>query len=724
MEPVDLRRFVHRIAIAISLTIAIVIPAFHGLSAYRHEADRTGLVASFTANELSRYAQSDGRLWQYRVARLIELIQPAHTIRDKVRQRVLSTSGRQLLADGPVQAPPILVRSAQVFAEGRLVATVEVESSLRPLLNEIGLMWVFGCLLGFLTYFTMRSFPLRVIDRAIDALERQNQRLDETLGSMSQGLCRFDADQRVVVANAKYREMFGLKPEDVNLGTDLKHILEVRRAAGSLSQSPEEYLKQNVRRLEEIQSLADGRSIRILRHPMPDGGWLATFEDITERHAIEAQIHHLAKYDALTGLANRVVLRETIEDACHCLTKREGGFCVLMLDLDRFKAVNDSVGHPGGDALLKETASRLKAVLGEGDFAARLGGDEFAILLAPTEYPRAAGAAMARTLIDVLSQPFDIESNRINIGASVGIAIAPIHGDEPVTLLKQADIALYRAKSDGRSCYRFFDPRMQTEAEAEHRLEAELRLAISRSELDLHYQPIVDVKTGRIECMEALLRWRHADLGMVPPDKFIPIAEKTGLIVPLGEWVLQRACADAANWPSHIRVAVNLSLSQFRKSNLADVIFCALVESGLQPRRLELEITESVFLSDDAEHWAVLRQLKGLGIKIALDDFGTGYSSISYLTKFPFDKLKIDKSFIQGMEENAGCAAIVSSALSIACGLEMATTAEGVETMEQFALLRIAGVTTVQGYLVGRPMPAVKLTFAPFRAEGSNVNAA
>jgi diguanylate cyclase (GGDEF)-like protein len=380
-----------------------------------------------------------------------------------------------------------------------------------------------------------------------------------------------------------------------------------------------------------------------------------------------------------------------------------------MLDLDRFKEVNDSRGHPAGDALLRNVAQRLKAVLRESDVLARLGGDEFAILRIVGTGERGRASSLAKEVIEVLTEPFDVEGSKVVIGASIGIAQAPADGIEPSELMKKADIALYRKKSSGRNGFCFFDARMTAEADVRHRLEQDLRNAIAGGELMVHYQPIVDVGTRQPCAAEALVRWHHPLRGNIPPAQFIPLAEESGLITPLGEWVLKRACFDAAGWPPGIKIAVNLSPAQFRSADLMDGILYALVESGLPPERLELEITESVLVDRRIDVLSVIRQLKDLGISIALDDFGTGYSSLSYLTMFPFDKIKIDKSFTQNITKRAECAAIVSSVLTLGRCLGITTTAEGVETEEQFTPLRAAGVNTVQGYLFGRPCPASEL---------------
>ncbi len=523
-------------------------------------------------------------------------------------------------------------------------------------------------------------------------------------------------EQRYVLVNRAAEQLWGI-PRDEVIG---KHALDlfpkqtadliVARDGELLAHSGQQFhVTHQVETPHNGTRLVELRRIAILdEHGKPEY-LLGVVEDVTERARADERIKYMAHHDLLTGLSNRALFMEKIEEAGARLRRRGETFTVFMLDLDRFKNVNDSLGHPEGDSLLKETAQRLKSALRETDVLARLGGDEFAILQAGEANQWEDASSLADRIVEIMTRPYDISGNKVSIGTSIGIALAPADGIEPSELMKKADLALYRMKSEGRNGYRFFDAQMTADADALHRLEHDLREAISRGELEVHYQPIIDVQTCTPIGTEALVRWRHPQRGYIPPDQFIPLAEETGLIVPIGEFVLQRACTDAATWLPHIRVAVNLSLVQFRKGNLLDVILCALVESGLAPERLELEITELVLLENELEILAVIRQLKNLGVSLALDDFGTGYSSLSCLTKFPFDKIKIDKSFTQNMAKRAECAAIVASVRALGRGLNIVTTAEGVETEQQFELLRTAGVNLVQGYLFGRPCPASEL---------------
>jgi diguanylate cyclase (GGDEF)-like protein/PAS domain S-box-containing protein len=680
-------------------------------------------------------------------------------------------------------------------------------------------------------------------------LAEQNMRFTAAVENMTQGLCMFDGDTRLVVCNELYSTMYRLPPELLVPGTLHRDIIahrvrngilkgghgnvEVQQQLAALSALP------TGKRSSRIDEHSDGKLIRVTRQPLPGGGWVATHDDITEQrraeqelnetkqfldsiidnipicvvvkevgtrkfvlvngafqamvglerklligktvfdlynkktakfiHSIdndvlrgssdgkyleydvetpsdgtriyatsrivvrdsqgeakylivvindvterkksEQRIAFMAHHDALTGLANRAAIAQKIEEAAARQRRWGDPFTVLLLDLDRFKHVNDTLGHSAGDALLREAATRLKALLRETDVLARLGGDEFAIIQSGETNQREAASALADRIIEIVGKPFDIDGNEVNIGASIGISLAPEHGTNPESLLKMADMALYGAKSAGRNGYRFFDPDMGAAADARLALENELRRAIQQNELELHYQPIIDTKTRRICSAEALLRWRHPTKGIITPDNFIPLAEDTGMIGPIGVWVLQTACTDAARWPANVKVAVNLSPVQFRKTNLSDVVMNALARAGLPPERLELEITETALIESASECLPALHRFKNAGIAIALDDFGTGYSSLSQLTMFPFDRIKIDKSFTQNLTKRAECAAIISAALTLAQNLDIATTAEGVETNDQYQLLKLAGVTSLQGYLFKRPCPVGEIDF-------------
>jgi diguanylate cyclase (GGDEF)-like protein len=411
-----------------------------------------------------------------------------------------------------------------------------------------------------------------------------------------------------------------------------------------------------------------------------------------------------------------VLFTEKMNEALGALGAGGMPICVFVFDLDLFKAVNDSLGHPIGDLLLKAVASRLTALAGQPNTVGRLGGDEFAVLQLVRSDARTEATALARELTAAIGAPYEIDGHPVAIGISMGIAIAPADGTDASALLKHADLALYRAKSDGRNCFRFYESEMDAAVELRRTLEVDLRNALARGEFELHYQSVIDAATREPCGAEALVRWRHPQRGLVSPDRFIPVAEETGLIDALGAWILQEACAEAARWPAHVRIAVNLSPAQFRKGDLADMVTAVLARTGLAAERLDLEITESVLLQKSEANLAILHAIRALGVSIVLDDFGTGYSSLRYLRLFPFDRIKIDRSFVRELATRADCAAIVCAIASLARSLGIVTTAEGVETEEQFALVRAAGCTQVQGFLFDRPRLARGL---PWRAPGS-----
>jgi diguanylate cyclase (GGDEF)-like protein len=546
---------------------------------------------------------------------------------------------------------------------------------------------------------------------SMQRLALEKHRLDSAMNNMAQGLIMFDAAERVVLYNDLYIEMYGLSRETVKPGCSFLELLRYRAEAGNLlHHDPEQYRAEVVAALDMgkvssfIFETPDGLEVLVTNSPMTAGGWVTTHKDITEQRRAEAKIAYMAHHDALTDLPNRLQLYEQLRQLL-ARTRQGRHVAVFCLDLDRFKDVNDAHGHPVGDLLLKAVADRLRQCIRDADMVARLGGDEFAIMQAGTSQPTDA-TSLASRLIEVISAPYELDGKRVTVDLSIGIALAPGDGLDPEQLLKNADMALYRAKSDGQGLYRFFEPDMDARMQARRNLEIDLRKAIANGEFELFYQPLVDMKTEYVTGFEALIRWHHPERGMVPPLDFIPIAEETGLIVPLGDWVLRQACAEAATWPGNVKIAVNLSPVQFKNKILLPSVISALAASGLSPNRLELEITESVLLQDSGATLAVLHELRGLGVRISMDDFGTGYSSLSYLRKFPFDKIKIDQSFIFDMSDHDDSLAIVRAVIAMGSGLGIVTTAEGVETAEQFKQLKLEGCTEVQGYLFSPPRPA------------------
>jgi diguanylate cyclase (GGDEF)-like protein len=554
-------------------------------------------------------------------------------------------------------------------------------------------------------------FPQASHGRALAWPNPSDQRLLHTvLDNMSQGVLLFDADARLVFCNRRYIEMYGLTSDLAKPGSTLLDLLNHRRQARSFSSDPNEYIAELMAKVAEgdtfsnVVNSGDGRAFSVVNKPLPDGGWLATHEDVTERRRAEDRIAHMARHDALTDLPNRMLLRERLEHELKRV-KRGETLAVLCLDLDHFKSVNDTLGHPIGDELLKLVADRLRACTREPDTIARLGGDEFAIIMTQMHQPTDA-SVLARRVRDSIIKPYQVDGHQIVSDISIGISIAPIDGVEPDQLLKNADMALYGAKGDGRGTYRFFESEMDKRMKERRDLEMDLRQALSNGEFALHYQPLVNLQTNEITAFEALLRWNHPARGLISPADFVPIAEETGLIVSIGEWVLRMACQETANWPKHVKVAVNLSPAQLKSKNLVPMVMGILADCSMPANRLQLEITETMLMQNTFATLATLHQLRKLGVQIAMDDFGTGYSSLSYLRSFPFDKIKIDRSFIQDLSKGAEPRAIVHAVAGLAKCLNMVSTAEGVETQQQLDTLQAVGCTEMQGYLFSRARPA------------------
>jgi diguanylate cyclase (GGDEF)-like protein len=545
-------------------------------------------------------------------------------------------------------------------------------------------------------------------------LAEQNLLIDAAVNNMTQALVTFDAEARLVLFNQRYVELYDFPPGVVFRGQGLTDLLGYRKKVGTYDGDPEVYTRDLVAAVRRGESLSlmvelpNGRTVAITNSPLPDGGWVATHEDITERRRAEKKIAHMAHHDALTDLPNRVLLRERLASAIADLGPGQQ-LAVFYLDLDNFKSINDTLGHQFGDALLKTIAGRLLGSVDSKVTVARVGGDEFAIILSSLGQ-LADAATLAQRICEAVRAPCDLSGHAVLSETSIGISIAPDDGIEPDELLKNADLALYRAKADGRGTYRFFEPEMDAIIKARRTLESEIRHAMIEGQFILHYQPILNLAENRISCCEALVRWQHPNRGLVPPIEFISVAEEIGLIVPLGEWVLRKACADAALWPSDVKVAVNLSPIQMANANLVPMVVNALAASGLPAKRLELEITESVMMQNTEVTLAALYRLHELGVKISMDDFGTGYSALSYLRQFPFDKLKIDRSFIMDLSKDDDALAIVRAVTSMAMSLGMITTAEGVETAEQLERVRLVGCNEVQGFFISRPLQIENLS--------------
>ncbi|GGC13244.1 diguanylate cyclase [Novosphingobium endophyticum] len=541
-------------------------------------------------------------------------------------------------------------------------------------------------------------------ERLTAELKRQVEISKAALDNMAQGLSMYDADDRLVVINRRHAELYDLLDEPLEPGTPFAEVSKRMTSLGVVRRTVVSSLDTKVDEARRVVRhelhMPDGRIIEFHRCSLPGGGWVATHDDVTEARAANQQIAYLAAHDTLTGLPNRATFFSQLD----VYAKRGQHFAVHTIDLDRFKEVNDTLGHPLGDEILKGAAARLRELTGKQDVVTRLGGDEFAVM--QIDIASSTPAELAGRIVERLSEPFEFEGHTIVIGASVGISVAPTDGADAEELLKLSDLALYSAKNESRGTYRFFERGMDSRLCARRQLEEDLRVAIREGQFEVHYQPLLDASTGTIRCCEALVRWRHPSRGLVAPADFIATAEDSGLIIPIGEWVLRQACQDAATWPADVRVAVNVSPAQFKRGDLIAMTVSALSAAGLEPTRLELEITEAVLLHDETWVLSALKQLTALGVRIVMDDFGTGYSSLNYLRRFPFNKIKIDRSFVADLVDTPDAFSIIQATILLSQKLGMEVTAEGVETPEQMQILTDEGCTQIQGYHVSRPVPA------------------
>ena len=695
MKPPYVRGLISGISLIVALAIAVAVPLAYCALGVADSAEALGFKARLSANRAERYIFAHDRLWQYQMVRLAEVIEFPVDNGDPVRQTITDMKGDVVLRDSSDIARPVQSIRVPIVVGGERIAWLDAAVSLRPLFISTGYVTVISCLLGFLAWMTVRLLAVRALDQTLSRLAMESVRFQVALDNMTQGLCMFDAGDRMVVYNRRFATMFGTP----TAGATADDMLP-GQSLGVIFAPPDPGRLDG--HDEGTHDLPDGRVIQVVRQTIGPEGWVATYEDVTDRRRSQERLSHMARHDALTGLPNRILFREHMQRVLPRL-RRGDTLAVLYLDLDGFKGVNDTLGHPAGDELLRQVARRLRDNARETDLVARLGGDEFAIIQVDVDQPSEV-ATLAERLMEVVRAPYDVYGQRVEIGTSIGAVLA----DETVAssdeLLRNADIALYRAKAEGRGICRFFEPGMDAELQRRRRLEADLRRAITEEQFEVFYQPLIEVHHLALTGFEALVRWRHPERGLVSPADFIPMAEETGLIKTLGSWILSRACADAATWPDHLKVAVNLSPVQFVNGNLVEEIERSLAASGVAPHRLELEITESVLLQDNDATLRILHRLRDKGVRISMDDFGTGYSSLSYLRRFPFDKIKIDRSFVQNLQQGQGSIEIIRAVVGLGKALGMDVLAEGVETAQQLNILRSEGCDELQGYLFSKPM--------------------
>lgn len=560
------------------------------------------------------------------------------------------------------------------------------------------------------------SLVAAISDRKSESkLRAQKDLLDTALENMCQGLCMFDADGKVVLFNHRFVDILGFPTADIR-GKTLLDLVANRAERGMFFGDPREYAATVLADISKGETCTrtitstSGRVLRVVQQPRAGGGWVSTVEDITEMRAAQQRLTYLAHHDVLTGLANRAQLIERLEASLKHIEPTGSSIAIHLVDLDRFKSVNDTLGHDAGDFLLKTIAARLRAVTRESDLVARLGGDEFVVLQTGIT-DRNQADTFAQRIISEATVPINFNEHMIVATLSIGIAMAPGDATTPEQLMKCADLALYAAKADGRNCVRFFRPEMDAELQARTSLEKTLRNAVANNRFELHYQPLFEMNDRKLIGFEALIRLQKDDGTLIPPLDFIPLAEELHLIEKIGAWVLHEACRTAATWPAGLTVAVNLSPSQFEAGSVSEIVADALKSTNLAPHRLELEITETLLLADSEAIMKELQTIKAMGASVVMDDFGTGYSSLSYLWKFPFNKIKIDRSFMQGLNETGRDAeTVVKTIIALGRELNMRVTVEGVETADQASFLDQADGDQAQGFFFGRPVPATEVS--------------
>jgi diguanylate cyclase (GGDEF)-like protein len=711
-RPTRLRNFIGAIGIlAVVATVVGPPVAFLAFGYYsEHQTARTIATRLARGYDLSLATEPD---FTWRDFAWIEQVdQTAGPFRHEYGQSLLGPDGELLIGNRVEPALPTISVGVPIMLDDGATGSIRVVTTLLPLLLATGVVGFLATIFGLLVWAVLHRLPLRVLDETIGALDRQTQMLDLALANLPQGVVMYDEDRKLVLCNPRYAEMYELPPHLSLPGASMEAIIDWRIDHGLYHHDPKvhrEAARNAIRAgrpTDPVHELPDGRIISISHRPLPGGGGVSTHEDITALHQLQQRLEELAHHDMLTGLANRRYFRERVDGL---LADTAGDVALLYIDLARFRQIADLHGHATGDKLLKEVAARLCNLLAPGEIAGRIGA-RFVVAQRGEDQPAEATRLVA-LILEALQQPYEFGDSRLSAEPRIGIAVSPVDGLSAEELLDKADLALRNARGDSPTPYQFFASEMDSEAKLQRSLELDLANALGKGELEVHYQPLVNLRHGAIVGCEALLRWNHPTRGEVLPTAFIPVAEASGLIIEIGAFVLRRACTDAAGWPGHMKVAVNLSPVQFQVETLAETVLQILRETGLAASRLELEITETLLLADSEATLNVLAELKAAGIRIAMDDFGTGYSSLSYLQSFPFDKIKIDRSFIRFLDKNNPSSRILMRAVARAgTSLGIVTLAEGIETEEQLDIVRQEGCLEGQGFLFGHPMPNAEIS--------------
>lgn len=716
------------IAGAISLIVAVSLPlGFFALS-YQHQIGEISAESQFTARLVTDFVNKHPDSWLFQEHRITGfMLEEDLTETDyPERRRILGLNGEVIASSTEVALPaPVLSRREPVMDSGKVVAYFEVVRSVRPLLSETGLIALLGLMLAGAVYFTLKTFPLRALERALAHLHQSEQLFSKAFHASPDPvmICRVE-DGRIISVNASFTRLTGYDPSDVlnrthvelGLWADEEQSANAKRQLG-MGQALHNLEMTLVTRAGEHRDMLVSSEMTEINN---DRCVLTVARDVTEQKRTEQRMAYLANYDHLTGLPNRALFRDRLESAMLRAQRSECLVGLLYLDLDRFKQVNDSLGHQAGDQLLKQVAERLQRCVRRTDTVAhpdvpqdpaestvaRLGGDEFTLVLENIKHIDEI-SRIAQRIITSLGVPFNLEGHQIFVGASIGITVYPFDDIDLDNLIRNADAAMYQAKAQGRNNFQYYADDLNANAEERLWLESELRQALERNQFELVYQPKLNLVSNRISGVEALLRWRSPEKGLVSPVEFIPLLEETGLIVPVGAWVLQTACKQAAAWAHDgldLTMAVNLSPRQFHDDDLCEVIQEALDRSGLAAKQLELEVTESLLMEDSTRSQAALAGIKQMGIHISVDDFGTGYSSLAYLKRFPLDTLKIDRAFVKEVGIDQDDTAIVRAVIALARSLRLTVVAEGVETPDQLTFLRDTLCEQAQGYLISRPL--------------------